>query len=47
MFNSLEEIEKSDQSTGTPKERWLRNAAVLLLTVVLFGGLYAGIKFLE
>jgi hypothetical protein len=48
MFNSLdEEIKRDDQATSTPRERWLRYAAVLLVSAVLFGGLYAGIRFLE
>jgi hypothetical protein len=48
MFNSLDdEIERDDQATSTPRERWLRNAAVVLASIVLFGTLYAGIWFLE
>jgi hypothetical protein len=48
MFNSLdEELKRDDQETSTPRERWLRYAAVLLVSMVLFGGLYAGIHFLE
>ena len=48
MFNSLdEEMKRDDQDTSTPRERWLRYAVVLLLSVVLFGGLYAGIRLLE
>ena len=48
MFNSLEEeFKRDDQATSTPRERWLRYAAVLLISAVLFGGLYAGIRFLE
>jgi hypothetical protein len=48
MFNSLDdEIERDDQATSTPRERWLRNALVVLASIVLFGSLYAGIRFLE
>lgn len=48
MFNSLEEeIKRDDQATSTPRERWMYYAAVLLLSCILFGGLYAGIWFLE
>jgi hypothetical protein len=48
MFNSLdEEMKRDDQATSTPQQRWLRYAAVLLTSIVLFGGLYAGIRFLE
>lgn len=47
MFNSLdEEIQRDDQAMSTARERWLRYALVLLASVVLFGGLYAGIRFL-
>ena len=48
MFNSLDdEIQRDDQATTTARERWLRYAAVLLVTLALFGSLYAGIKFLD
>ena len=48
MFDSLEDkIRHDDQATSTPRERWLRYAAVLVVSAVLFGGLYAGIRFLE
>jgi hypothetical protein len=47
MFNSLdEEIKRDDQATSTPRERCLRYAAVLLVSIALFGSLYAGIRFL-
>ena len=47
MFNSLdEEIQRDDQATSAPHERWLRYAVVLLVSIVLFGGLYAGIRLL-
>lgn len=48
MFNSLDDqIKRDDQATSTPLERWLRYAVVLLASIVLFGSLYAGIRFLE
>ena len=48
MFDSLEEeMKRNDEATSSPRERWLRYAAVLLVSLVLFGGLYAGIRFLE
>lgn len=48
MFNSLEdELRRDEQATSTPTQRWLRYAAVLLASIILFGGLYAGIRFLE
>jgi hypothetical protein len=47
MFDSLDEkIKRDDQATSTPRERWFRYAAVLLVSMALFGGLYAGIRLL-
>jgi len=47
MFSSLDDqIRRYDQTTTTPRERWLYYAAVLLASIVLFGGLCAGIRFL-
>jgi hypothetical protein len=48
MFNSLdEEIQRDDQAASTRWERWLRYAAVLVVSAIAFGGLYAGISFLD
>ena len=48
MFNSLEdELKRDEQATSTRTQRWLRYATVLLASIILFGGLYAGIRFLE
>lgn len=48
MFDTLDEkMKRDDQNTTTPQQRWLRYLAVLLFSGVLFGGLYAGIRFLE
>ena len=48
MFNSLEdEMKRDEQATTTPRQRWLLYATVALVSVILFGGLYAGIRFLE
>jgi hypothetical protein len=47
MFDSLDEKMKcDDRATTTPRERWLLYAVVLVTSIVLFGGLYAGIRFL-
>ena len=47
MFTSLdEEIRRDDNAVSTPQGRWLRGAAVLLISALLFGCLYAGIWFL-
>ena len=48
MFTGLdEEIKRDTDAVSTPQERWLRYAAVLLISALLFGGLYAGIRLLE
>jgi len=48
MFNSLDEqIERGEGRTPTRWERLLQYAGVLLVSTVLFGGLYFGIRFLE
>jgi len=48
MFESLDEQIKHDQAVETSsKERWLQLLAGLLLAVVVFGGLYFGIRMLE
>jgi hypothetical protein len=46
MFNSLDEEMKRDEQS-TARQRWFRYSAVLLLSIILFGGLYAGVRFLE
>ncbi len=48
MFDSLDdEIKRDEQATSTPGQRWFRYATVLLASIILFGGLYAGIRLLE
>jgi hypothetical protein len=48
MFTSLdEEIKRDDDAVSTLHGRWLRSVGVFLIAVLLFGGLYAGIRFLE
>jgi hypothetical protein len=48
MFNSLDEqIERGQGRKSTTWERLLQYAAVLLVSAVLFGGLYVGILSLE
>lgn len=48
MFNSLDEqIERGKGRMHTKWERSLQYAGVLLVSAVLFGGLYFGIRFLE
>jgi hypothetical protein len=48
MFDSLDvRIKRDDQATTTPRSRWIFYASVLLVSVVLFAGMYAGVRFLE
>jgi hypothetical protein len=48
MFDALSETMKRDeQAMTTPRQRWLKYAAVAVTSVILFGGLYMGIRFLE
>lgn len=48
MFDSLDEqMKHDDQLETTPKERILRWVAVAFVSVVLFSGLYYGVRMLE
>ena len=48
MFDSLDEQMKHDvEETTTKRERLLRWALVALTSVLLFGGLYMGVRLLE
>jgi hypothetical protein len=48
MFGSLDEQMKRDESaSSTAKERWIRYTIVLIISVLVFGRLYAGIMLLE
>ena len=48
MFNSLnDEIRKHEDSSGATAMRWVRYAGVLMVSMLAFGALYAGILFLE
>jgi hypothetical protein len=48
MFTSLEEqIKRDDNAVSTPHWRWLRSAVVLIVSVLLFGALYVGVRLLE
>lgn len=47
MFDSLDDQMKADErSSISPKEKYLRWTAVAIASVVLFGGLYYGVRFL-
>jgi hypothetical protein len=48
MFETLDDRMKHDaEETTTPKERWLKWALVGLVSVILFSGLYMGVRLLE
>ena len=48
MFESLDDQMKHDQdATTTPRERMLKWLLVAVVSVVLFGGLYMGVRLLE
>ena len=48
MFDSLDDdFKRADQATSTPRDRWLRYAAALLMSLLVLGGLYFGIRALE
>ncbi len=48
MFEDLQEkIKHDDDETMTRAERRLRNTVVVVLSVLLFGGLYAALRFME
>jgi hypothetical protein len=47
MFDSLADRIKEDERSENKSERYLRWALVAVVSVVLFGGLYMGVRFLE
>jgi hypothetical protein len=48
MFDSLDDqIKQDDKASTTPKERFLVWFSVAVLSVVIFGGLYLGMQFME
>jgi hypothetical protein len=48
MFDSLaDRIREDDSKELNNVERYIRWAAVLVISVVLFGGLYIGVQLLE
>jgi len=46
MFDSLADRIKADEQVTTT-QRYIKLAAVLIISVVLFGGLYFVVRFLE
>jgi len=48
MFDSLADRMREDEQKSVPKmERYIRWGAVALLSVLVFGGLYLGVSFLN
>ena len=48
MFDSLDDqMKQDDQAASSPKERILVWLSVAVVSVVVFGGLYMGIRLLE
>jgi hypothetical protein len=46
MFDSLADRIREDEQV-TARQRYIRWAAVLVISVVLFGGLYFGVRFVD
>jgi hypothetical protein len=48
MFDSLaDKIREDEHREVTNTERYIRWAAVIVISIVLFGGLYMGVRLLE
>jgi hypothetical protein len=47
MFDSLADRMREDDVRETTTQRLIRYGAILLVAVVLFGGLYFGVQYLE
>lgn len=48
MFDSLdEELKRSNQTSSTTAERCVLYACIVVFSVMVFVGLYAGIRFLD
>jgi hypothetical protein len=48
MFDSLaDRIREDEHQEVTTTERYIRWAAVIVISIVLFGGLYMGVRLLE
>jgi hypothetical protein len=48
MFDSLaDRMKEDDRQTTNRKELVIRYSAIIILSVVLFGGLYLGVQYLE
>lgn len=47
MLEDLNELIERQRESETTARRWLRYVGVFMVSLVAFGALYAGIKFLE
>jgi hypothetical protein len=48
MFETLDDrMKQDDKETSTPKERMLKWVLVGIVSIILFGGLYMGVRLLE
>lgn len=48
MFDSLDETIKHDEEEQiSPKEKYLRWLAVAIVSILVFGGLYIGVRLVE
>lgn len=48
MFDSLQEkIKHDDAAEISPRERVVKGVVIIVLSIVLFGGLYFAIRMLE
>lgn len=48
MFDDLDQKMRQDEDADLPRrQRWMRNSLVLLVSMILFGALYAVIRFAE
>jgi hypothetical protein len=47
MFNSLDEqMERDDATSSTSRERWISYGTIAIVSILVFGGLYASILLL-
>jgi hypothetical protein len=48
MFETLDDrMKQDDKETSTTKERMLKWVLVGIVSIILFGGLYMGVRLLE
>ncbi len=48
MFDSLDDtMKRDDQSAVSKRERYIRYAVIAVASIVLFGGLIAGVQMLS